>query len=100
MTTLYRPVLIETPHLPMEQFPEGTIATHPDHDPVSRCSCSRWGPLDTVYDPDLVGWTALVPIEAEEEASRERSGVCTPACPRSEHSHPARTRLVTNWEDA
>ena len=68
MTTLYRPVLIESADLPMDKFPEGTIATHPDHWPVERCSCSRWeseGP--DRYDPDMVGFTALVPIEAEEE---------------------------------
>ena len=68
MTTLYKPVLIESADLPMDKFPEGTIATHPDHWPVERCSCSRWeseGP--DRYDPDMVGFTALVPIEAEEE---------------------------------
>ena len=39
MTTLYKPVLIESADLPMDKFPEGTIATHPDHWPVERCSC-------------------------------------------------------------
>ena len=68
MTTLYKPVLIESADLPMDKFPGGTIATHPDHWPVERCSCSRWeseGP--DRYDPDMVGWTALVPIEVVEE---------------------------------
>ena len=87
MTTLYRPVLIESADLPMDKFPEGTIATRPDHWPVERCSCSRWeseGP--DRYDPDMVGWTALVPIEAVEEY------VAPDAITYS--------RYVTAWEEA
>ena len=92
MTTLYKPVLIESADLPMDKFPEGTIATHPDHWPVERCSCSRWeseGP--DRYDPDMVGFTALVPIEAEEEAR----GITT--WPRPDNAPwPERSDLYSN----
>ena len=94
MTTLYRPVLIESADLPMEKFPEGTIATHPDYGPVERCSCSRWesdGP--DLYDRDMIGWTALVPIEAEEET------ITNAWFPDARAPPPAR-RLVTPWVEA
>ena len=100
MTTLYKPVLIESADLPIDEFPEGTIATHPDHWPVERCSCSRWeseGP--DRYDPDMVGWTALVPIEAEEEwiAPGPEPDTLQYEVALNERVIPGR-RLVTPWE--
>lgn len=87
---LYKPVLIDSAELPMDKFPEGTIATHPDHWPVERCSCSRWESDGADrYDPDMIGWTALVPIEAEEETIRD-----------SHWTGRTRVRYVTEWEDA
>lgn len=112
MTTLYRPVLIETADLPMNKFPEGTIATHPDYWPVERCSCSRWesnGP--DRYDPDMVGWSALVPIEAEEEwaaftgttgtmlAAHFLHGIPSPGR-GSVANLPRKRRYVTPWEES
>lgn len=96
MNTLYRPVLIESADLPMDEFPEGTIATHPDHWPVERCSCSRWeseGP--DRYDTDMVGWTALVPIEAEEETYTVKT-----SDGKWHYGNGNWTRYVTPWEPA
>lgn len=100
MTTLYNPVLIGTTDLPMDEFPEGTIATHPDHWPVERCSCSRWesqGP--DRYDSDMVGWTALVPIEADMETREHPHRVEDD--PESAYLRPVpQVRYKTPWEDA
>ena len=102
---LYKPVLIESADLPMDKFPEGTIATHPDYWPVERCSCSRWeSEGEDRYDPDMVGWTALVPIEAEKETARDISpevGAYGSDDEIPEHYlGPPRTRYVTPWEEA
>lgn len=90
MTTLYRPVLIESAEQ-AEALPVGTIARHDDHMPVEKWEAvygeTHWGDAeDGLTDVDMIGWTALVPIEAEEEVA--------PA----PFSH--RTRYVTPWEDA
>src|SRR5690606_41494215 len=80
MTTLYKPVLIESAEQ-AEALPEGTIATdgkraavqqrHTSHGGTPRVS---WWITDDQWDPyfiseKVVCWTALVPIEAEEETS-------------------------------
>ena len=83
MTTLYRPFLIESAEQ-AEALPEGTVATHSsgagmDHahklgpcDHLSR----EWMSLSAyVANAEMVGWTALVPIEAEEETV-ERHRLC------------------------
>ena len=75
MTTLYRPVLIETA-AQAEALPEGSIVINDDGDRYSRHP--RWGEwhsvaddrdltedLDSTFRPPTI--TALVPIEAEEE---------------------------------
>ena len=101
MTTLYKPVLIETAEQ-AEALPEGTIATHPEslpipielsHDPDEGVSGYGIG-TDLIWCEDLVGWTALVPIEAEEETTGalvNRVGEI--------HWEESR-RLVTPWEAA
>ena len=86
MTALYRPVLIETAEQ-AEALPEGAIATHDEHWPVVRCTPNRWeSSACDMEHAELVGWTALVPIEAVEE-----------------HVAPdaiTYTRYVTAWEEA
>src|SRR5690606_30428244 len=80
MTTLYKPVLIESAEQ-AEALPEGTIATdgkraavqqrHTSHGGTPRVS---WWITDDQWDPyfiseKVVGWTALGSIEADEEIS-------------------------------
>src|SRR5699024_10157769 len=75
MTTLYRPVLIESA-AQAEALPEGSIVINDDGDRYSRHP--RWGEwhsvaddrdltedLDSTFMPPTI--TALAPIEAEEE---------------------------------
>ena len=69
MTTLYRPVLIETAEQ-AEALPAGTVATHPEFFPMEAFQADEgamWTGFDRdIVEPeDMVGWTALVPIEAE-----------------------------------
>lgn len=78
--------------LSMDEFPPGTIAIHPDHDPVERCSCSRWENGDgDRYDSEMAGWAALVRVEAEEGTDTIQTG--------AEHFY-TRTRYTTPWKDA
>lgn len=118
MTTLYRPVLIETTEQ-AEALPEGTIAnrvlkfesiweTLEQPEVAVKTGRNAW--CSTAVDDDawdwldrhLVGWTALVPIEAEEETDLPYFDL-KPAiyasilgvAPRG-----PRTRLVTPWEEA
>ena len=89
MTTLYRPALIESAEQ-AEALPEGTIATHDEHWPAVRCTPNRWeSSARDMKHADMVGWTALVPIEAEEGTDTIQTG--------AEHSC-TRTRYVTPWE--
>ncbi|WP_010550512.1 hypothetical protein [Brachybacterium paraconglomeratum] len=92
MTTLYRPVLIESAEQ-AEALPVGTVATTADVYQVSRKieDDGAWHRPDLIddlgWDEDMVGWSALVPIEAEEEWDV----VGDAAVGR---------RLVTPWEEA
>ena len=90
MTTLYKPVLIESAEQ-AEALPVGTTVTHPDYWPREKANLlGSWeGPGDAMQNVDMVGWTALVPIEAEEETLW--SG--------SRHLY-TQTRYVTPWEEA
>ena len=73
MTTLYRPVLIETAEQ-AEALHVGTIA-HVDERGIMNYArkVEGWGVqswrlrTEELEHADMVGWTALVPIEAEEE---------------------------------
>ena len=101
MTTLYRPVLIESAEQ-AEALPTGTLARHAagsgmDHahkiapigDPTPLLA---WVSLTgLVSNAAMTGWSALVPIEAEEETV----DVSTWATPGR-----TITRLVTPWEEA
>ena len=117
MTTLYRPVLIESA-AQAEALPVGTIALdHPtgnaDRLPYVKATATRWasvwgvddlGAIDaygTAPNEAMVGDSALVPIEAEEE-TREHPRRHEKA-PRAGEAYlrPATmTRLVTPWEEA
>lgn len=107
MTTLYRPVLIESAEQ-AEALPDGTLAhrvlkfesmwdTVEQPEAAVKVGINAW--RSTAVDDDawdwldrhLVGWTALVPIEAEEEThSIQTRGQTTPEW---------RTRLVTSWQE-
>ena len=87
MTTLYRPVLIESAEQ-AEALPTGTIAMW-NHGHFTMTTEGRWlSPGGGVQSTarGLVGYTALVPIEAVEE-----------------HVAPdaiTYSRYVTAWEEA
>ena len=99
MTTLYRPVLIESAEQ-AEALPEGSVVINNDGDRYSRHP--RWGEwhsvaddrdltedLDSTFRPPTI--TALVPIEAEEEFGAGGDGM-------DEDFYLTR-RLVTPWEE-
>ena len=100
MTTLYKPVLIETAEQ-AEKLPDGTVAIdRPQGTGIPEASVKtgggKWmGTLDgdRPYDcAAMIGDYALVPIEAEEETRLHivRSGARTTTADL--------TRLVTSWE--
>lgn len=92
MTALYKPVLIESAEQ-AEALPLGAIVRRGRLQPLELWHDTYTGELswgDEDLDPeDLVGRTALVPIEAEEETIW--SG--------SRYLYTQR-RLVTPWEEA
>ena len=104
MTTLYRPVLIETAEQ-AEALPIGTFAVAPANTRWAAQASVRvrngWhctgeteedGDMTLIQHRAMVGDTALVPIEAKEEThSIQTRGQTTPEW---------RTRLVTPWEEA
>ena len=92
MTTLYRPVLIESTEQ-AAQMPEGTLARHAagpgmDHAHKARpLGRDLWLAVGgNCTNAEMVGWTALMPIEAVEEY------VAPDAI--------TYTRYVTAWEEA
>ena len=92
MTTLYRPVLIESAEQ-AEAMPAGTVALRSwgDGTTARTLTNGRWitpsgGAMPHV---ETVGFTALAPIEAEEGTDTIQAG--------AEHSY-TRTRYVTPWE--
>ena len=102
MTTLFKPVLIESAEQ-AEALPEGTIMFLPAgpyvwtaRDPGGEFLDHYGRPWHFENTQDDEPFTALVPIEAEEETRGWR--FCTPACPRGNRDHADRTRLVTPWE--
>ena len=113
MITLYRPVLIESAEQ-AEALPLGTVAITPDEvgqvDQAAVRVRGGWHSTGAANEhgtpflyphPAVVGDTALVPIEAEEE-TREHPRRHEKA-PRAGEAYlrPATmTRLVTPWEEA
>ena len=89
MTSLYKPVLIEYAEQ-AEALPEGTVLIREDHFAFQK-HAGRFVSADPHDFPtgaawEVVGWTALVPVEAEEQ-----------------HVAPdaiTYTRYVTAWEEA
>ena len=102
MTTLYRPVLIESAEQ-AEALPIGTVAHRaviggPARYAATRTPSNDWyiGGREFQDHDFMIGWTALVPVEAEEE-TRDHPGIMLPTSPPR---HPRQTRLVTPWEEA
>ena len=101
MTTLYKPVLIESAEQ-AEALPEGTIITHADNYPQEKFG-GLWGREgnSSASLAEEEGWTALVPIEAEEESTREfrgSNGTWHMTSPVDVHESP-HTRYVTPWQE-
>lgn len=99
MTILYKPVLIESTEQ-AEALPIGTIAHRGAIAAVrvpEQTHVEPWRSAILGWDHrTAIGWTALVPIEAEEE-TRDHPGIMLPTDPPR---HPQQTRLVTPWEEA
>ncbi|GAA1327543.1 hypothetical protein GCM10009592_14480 [Brachybacterium rhamnosum] len=97
MTTLYRPVLIETAEQ-AEALPVGTVAHidvfgGPRRYAAVRTPGGDWylGGREYHEHTSMVGWTALMPVEAEEETQDDAT-----------FAEPNRVlrRLVTPWGPA
>lgn len=98
MTLIYVPRLIESAGQ-AEALPLGTVATSPIVAAVAirvgyGLGWSVSGDEMSDMHAHLVGWSALVPIEAEEET---RQTIIRDSKPTGE---PPETRLVTPWEEA
>ena len=96
MTIVYRPVPIETEEQ-ATQTPDGSMAYCDAHDAYGKpCRSVAGKPRGAWWSDDreipVTGWTALVPIEAKEEAA-ERHRLCDTATGMFR-------RLVTPWEEA
>lgn len=67
---LYKEVLIESAEQ-AEALPIGTVAVGPNHYAATRIEYglgwSVTGDASSDYHDHIIGWTALLPIEAEEE---------------------------------
>ncbi|MGO2362181.1 MAG: hypothetical protein ACTH6N_13765 [Brachybacterium tyrofermentans] len=89
MTTLYKPVLIESAEQ-AEALPIGTVATLSEdigdgvadfyaatkaEDGWERTDSSGPSWMSPAPATGMVGWTALVPIEAEEERARSQINI-------------------------
>lgn len=117
MTALYRPVLIEAAEQ-AEALPVGTLATRTGAgtdgwtDGAVRVDYGDgWQIAGYALSTDhefMIGWTALVPVEAEEEYSTDESesrwsfdGVYgSPENVRRDGwDGPVRERYVTEWEE-
>lgn len=97
MTILYKPVLIETTEQ-AEALDAGTLLIHDRYAPLfvaededGKTLSLRRGSPSYMDVRNAVGWTALVPIEAEEGTDTTQTG--------AEHFY-TRTRYVTPWEEA
>ncbi|OFT62583.1 hypothetical protein HMPREF3159_03465 [Brachybacterium sp. HMSC06H03] len=106
MTTLYRPVLIESAEQ-AEALPFGTVAKRTkwresgeqDYYSAVRVGYNAWFTTSDTADRQdslsrhMVGWTALVPIEAVEEREDTSEFDWDGFVVRES------TRLVTPWEE-
>lgn len=110
-TLLYRPVLIETAEQ-AEALPEGTIATDPGTYAAEKGGGLWFGDGGPWPSSLMVGWSALVPIEAEEETrsvARHSGGGQTNYNTEAAGnpgrmgeyiaSLPIESRYVTPWEE-
>src|SRR5699024_7532417 len=98
MTTLYRPVLIESAEQ-AEALPIGTLATTGHIPRIARKSRPvQWDSTGGSFgNRHMNGWTALVPIEAEEEtwlAGPDKPIVNGQRIDKTAH------RWCTPWEEA
>lgn len=107
MTTLYRPVLIESAEQ-AEALPEGTVTIGTRYGVIEKGSRgSWWAGLAELPDRIAVGGTALVPIEAGEEraVSHDRDAPAWSSVTKERAQSPgvgetAFVRYVTPWEEA
>lgn len=109
MTTLYRPVLIESAEQ-AEALPVGTVATVTGGaDAAVRVAFGNgWsvsGDELTDASEHMIGWMALVPIEAEEEWKTLHEGAWhlkadEDDARRDANALGARRRYTTDWEEA
>lgn len=93
MSTLYRPVLIETAEQ-AEALPVGSISPHPDRLPIEKLAHGTWWGsqnFEGLTNEEMVGDEVLVPIEAEEEHAEKAV---------AEGEFTGIVRLVTLWEEA
>ena len=112
MTIIYKPVKIETA-AQAEALPVGTLAVNWE----IPSAAVRIGPDDADGYPwlvnsqnlgwhsDIVGHTAFVPIEAEEETrafydSKRGTTIRVPVDDRAREKGRVETRLVTPWDAA
>lgn len=108
MTTIYVPHLIETA-AQAEALPIGTIAILRDGTRI-RQTLTRADSLLGPWEMDMrgyrhalvIGFTALVPIEAEEELQRTYATTAStfPGLRWPEQHDAWKRRLVTPWEEA
>lgn len=102
---IYIPRLIESAEQ-AEALPIGTIAVLPDglcHRQILTKTDNSPGPWKADmrgYPNDvLLGWTALVPVEAEEETREHAWRLDTSSTPGESYlRRNTATRLVTPWE--
>ena len=108
MTTLYRPVLIESVEQ-AEALPVGTVLRHESYQPIEKWDYNGeaiyGGFQDGLFPDELVGWLALVPIEAGEEWQTRHEGGSIPQADEAEARASATARSIqrrytTEWEDA
>ena len=106
MTTLYRPVLIESA-AQAEALPIGTVTLPPARHSgravaTVKCDDGLWretGEEQSFTDSEMLDEIALVPIEAEEETREHQTRV--EERPESAYLQPVQqVRYKTRWETA
>ena len=102
MTTLYKPVLIESVEQ-AEALPVGTVGHEPPHlYAYIKKARNYWrgtGDDAALTDYEMPPFTALVPIEAEEETREHPTRV--EERPESAYLQPVQqVRYKTRWETA